>query len=340
MRSLAVAIVLLATGCDGTLDASDRDALADGPDAAPYCGDERGPGAGVVLPVVNGAPGWDPDVVDLDAGQALAVGALMQRDHDGRWSNMCTATLVAPRIVLTAAHCVRGVAGDLPASSLRFAVGDDVSAPLHSFRPEQVISHPDYTGGWDGDDESDVAVLVLPEPASSAVAGIVPIAVNCTPLEGLSFVGRYVQNVGYGVTQAGPHPPDNTRKWWTVEEVVALSAFDFIVDGHGVSSVCGGDSGGPSLWTLPDGVIRVVGTVSWGDPDCVSEDHFTRVDDCCDFIGGFLDPCGDVGWEGTCRGDDAVWCEDGVIRVRNCADCDQRCGWVEEMDAYYCIDPT
>jgi hypothetical protein len=51
------------------------------------------------------------------------------------------------------------------------------------------------------------------------------------------------------------------------------------------------------------------------------------------------DPCAGLGWEGRCDGDNAVWCEDGELRTRYCADCDQVCGWVEAMGAYYCIDP-
>jgi hypothetical protein len=49
--------------------------------------------------------------------------------------------------------------------------------------------------------------------------------------------------------------------------------------------------------------------------------------------------CGSLTWEGRCEGTDATWCEDGEVKVRNCADCGQLCGWVEEMGAYYCIDP-
>ena len=72
---------------------------------------------------------------------------------------------------------------------------------------------------------------------------------NCDPLDSTTFMGASVQNVGYGQTESG----DNSLKWWTVEEVIDLTPFDFTVDGHGVSSVCYGDSGGPSMLTMPDG---------------------------------------------------------------------------------------
>ena len=426
---------LLAAGCGGTIKTA-GDAVTDQPDDGSEtadgenaCGDERT----LTSPVYYGTESWDPTVVDLTDGQGLAVGALMTQRW-GTWSNSCTATLVTPTLVLTAAHCVRGWWGDEPPSSFRFAVGDDVASPLHMWEPVDARSHPEYGGGG-GSASHDVGVLVLPEPATVAVPDIEPIAMNCDPLDSTTIMGASVQNVGYGQTERG----DNSEKWWTVEEVVDLTAYDFTVDGHGVSSVCYGDSGGPSLWTMPDGVVRVIGTVSWGDPSCVDRDHFARVDDSCTFLDGFTeecgdetwegrceadvavwcedgvlvtmdcaetglvcgddgtglarcvdpavpcgdetwegrcegdtavwceddalvredcaaedlvcgddgtglarcieDPCGGLTWEGRCDGDDAVWCEDGEVRTRFCADCDQVCGWVEEIGAYYCIDP-
>lgn len=317
------------TGIDG---ATDTPVDLQNEDVMPQCGDERSS----TFPIVNGSTTWDRDVVDLNEGQALAVGALMQLSG-GSWSNMCTATLVAPSLVLTAAHCVRGWSGDQPASSFRFAVGDDVSSPTHMWQPTVVQSNPGYSGGWDSSAEWDVAVLVLDEPAMTAVPTIEPIPMNCSPLEEDTFLNEDVQNVGYGITETGWTAPDNSVKWWTVEEVVNLSTFDFTVDGHGVSSVCNGDSGGPSLWTMPDGVIRVVGTVSWGAPDCVSEDHFARVDYNCTFLTGFLEGCGEVTAQGYCDADEAVWCESGSLTRVDCAASGRICG-DDGTGAMRCLD--
>ncbi len=51
------------------------------------------------------------------------------------------------------------------------------------------------------------------------------------------------------------------------------------------------------------------------------------------------DPCEGVTFEGYCdTGHVARWCEDGQILFKNCAPCDQGCGWVDDALGYYCTD--
>ena len=41
---------------------------------------------------------------------------------------------------------------------------------------------------------------------------------------------------------------------------------------------------------------------------------------------------------GTCTADGhARWCEDGVIRDRDCVMCEQACGWMSDAMGYYCL---
>lgn len=322
-------------GSDGAADeAAEDDGAAD--EAVPFCGDEKEPRP-TLSRVVNGTPSFDPAVVALSDGEVLAVGALLEQDRwSGQWSGTCTATLIAPRTVLTAAHCVTTWRGTIPASRLRFAVGRDSAAPTAVLNVAEVHAHPSYRGGWGADQARyDQAVLVLGEDASVSAPGIVPIRPNRVPLT-TDFIGTVVQNVGYGATD--PRGGANTLRWWTVEEVTALTDYDFTVYGGGVSSVCFGDSGGPSLRMSPGGFAEVVGTVSWGDPSCVDYDHFARTDYNMDFLDPYLvDPCGGVDWYGGCEGPDAVWCEDGEIRRRDCAACSQVCGDAGPSWGYYCI---
>jgi hypothetical protein len=309
-------------------------------EAPPFCGDEKEPRA-TPSPIVDGQESFDPSVVELTEGQVLAVGAMLQRSPwGGGWQNACTATLVADTVVLTAAHCVRSWGGTVRASDVRFAVGRDCADPLHTYDVAEVHADPDYRGGG-GEDaaRADQAVLLLPEPAQAALPEIEPIPINREDFPE-DYQDSLVQNAGFGTTS--PRGGENSLLWWTTEVVDSITEYDFVVYGGGVSSVCFGDSGGPSLWTYPDGVVRVGGTVSWGDPSCVDYDHFARTDYNLEFLLPYVgeepvDPCGGLTWEGRCEGDVAVWCIDGATYRRDCAACFQTCGDAGPSLGYYCI---
>lgn len=265
--------------------------------------------------VFNGTA--EPTAACLTPGQILAVGALAEPNGAG-YENFCTATLIAPDVVLTAAHCLLdGWGATRDPSTVFFLVGQDVATPDHVFSIQELHAHP----GYDWDAAHDIGVALLSEPAHLAVSGIEPIPFNGDPLEA-GFVGVTVQNVGYGVTHDNQQ---NTERWWTAQPVVELHESEFVVYGQGWSSVCYGDSGGPSIHTFTgtsEGAIRVVGTVSWGDQSCVDYDHFARTDDNTPFLDTHVDgwdPCGDLDYSGRCAGSIAQWCDGGIKRQECCA---------------------
>jgi hypothetical protein len=330
----------VAAETDGSTDVPvDVADVADVPEEVPFCGDEKAPRSTLSY-IVDGVDTFDPDVVALDPGQVLAVGTLMQRDwRTGTFSIACTATLVTDTVVLTAAHCVQGWMGELRPADVRFAVGTDIADPRYSFEVVELHSNPAYSPGGGADQaRGDQAVLILAESASAAVPEIRPIPINRLALPD-GFLDSIVQNAGYGSTTPGGGG-ENTLRWWTTEVVTEITDYDYTVYGGGVSSVCFGDSGGPGMWTFPEGTVRVAGTVSWGDPSCVDYDHFARTDDNLDFLLPYVgaeDPCGGLTWEGRCEGDVAVWCIDGTTYRRDCAACDQLCGDAGPSWGFYCV---
>ena len=253
----------------------------------------------------------------LSAGQQLAVGALNFESYG--WTNGCTGTLIDSDTVLTAAHCVRRWDGsDISPGSVRFAVGRDALAPLHTFFVSSVYSHPDYNSG--GDATHDMGLLNLAEPITAAGFPILPIPVNRTDLPA-SLIGQTVQNAGFGETEVSQ---DNSLLFWTVEDLTDIAPGWFEVWGGGTpngSSVCYGDSGGPSFHLWNGRNLTLLGTVSWGDPSCMENDYFARADDNLPWIeqhAGTLDPCVGIDTAGLCDGDVALWCDNGHLRQQCC----------------------
>jgi len=317
---LGLACAVWIIGCD-----SDPEELD------PFCGDERGLLDVGAEGIVNGTTRWDETVVRLTDDQALAIGAIMFWDREG-WSNGCTGTLIDRHVVLTAAHCVYDTEGPrsevLSANHIRFAIGLDVASPARTFAVSEVHAHSGYdTNEWNTSADADVAMLILRDDAFEQAPSIQPIPYNCDSLDGTGLVGQRVQVVGYGLTDPEWDADNNTLRWWTTEEVIDLSSIDFLVDGHGRSAVCMGDSGGPALWTYPDaGEARIIGTLSWGDPSCLDQDHFARTDDNCSFFSSYVDQCRSITTGGKCMQGRAVFCQDGAVVEDDCSSRGEFCG--------------
>jgi V8-like Glu-specific endopeptidase len=218
-----------------------------------------------------------PTVVPLSAPQNLAIGAVMDNSGGGGFYNICTGTLVADKVVLTAAHCVVDGDGVVSApSTMGFAVGPDAAHPTQLSTVTQVFVHEGYNAAGMSA-HNDLAILVL----RNSIHNAEPLPFNCNTLAGSGLVGQAVQAVGYGDTRSSGS--NNTRKFFASEDVVSIAAYDLTVDGHGTAGVCSGDSGGPVL-RRNNGVVQTVGVLSWGDAQCGNRDHFARTDAHCAFI--------------------------------------------------------
>jgi MYXO-CTERM domain-containing protein len=272
-RSIATAALLLA-GCGSS-----------GPDSEPW--------ASTTHAVIGGVD--SPDTDD---------GVLVIRTDRTKDTSVCSATLVAPNLLLTARHCI---VAEYPADDIRCAAdgtlmepsGGQLGAPIapenvHVFAGKQPGSDLGLPGGepaavvaeilttdWPSVCRDDIALLVLDRPLSLP---IVPL-----DLQKVIAKGTLVSVVGYGLTQTS----EEADRWSTTRkrrDRIAVKYVDTLPSTFALGrSVCKGDSGGPALDSESG---AVVGVYSLGFPgetvaDCSSENalnYFAKVNDYEDLL--------------------------------------------------------
>ncbi|MCU0662588.1 MAG: trypsin-like serine protease [Myxococcota bacterium] len=184
--------------------------------------------------------------------------------------SLCTGTLIAPRIVLSAGHCVyyngeQGSAFDarLHPSHLFILGGADLlggSQILYS-AAEQIVTHPQWTGDVsESGDSVDLSVILLEQP----IEAVPYYKVRLSPEVETSQPGIIV---GYGVTgwdetaSAGIHRMGDTT---------ILSIDGDMIEFGEPAGTCSGDSGGP-LFTQQAGQWVLNGVASYVTNYCEPE---------------------------------------------------------------------
>jgi hypothetical protein len=225
---------------------------------------------------------------ELDEGGHPNVG-LMIADIDGVPQWRCSGTLIAPRVFLTAGHCV----GDGATAARVWFDTDLTDNPEYPYGGETSIEgtpvpHPLYL--WGGDDPHDVGLVILDEavpdiePATLPDPDLLGQLKKDRILEGGYEDGVYFRSVGYGGTLASWPPPEldyDLIRRVSESEYVALTKVHLHLSQKAVfdeSGSCFGDSGGPVFWVDPEGNEIIVAVTSSGDGQCVATGLNYRVD--------------------------------------------------------------
>lgn len=248
-----------------------------------------------------------------------AVGAMVVNG-----SPSCTGTLIEKRKVLTAAHCLEGLRGNV-----QFTFGRSAFNPTESIPVEAFAIHPGYDSR---NISNDIGYLVLSRDAT-----VQPMEVLTESMD-QSWVGRTLLFVGYGATNGNTGSGGGFKRSVSMQiDQVGGTQFAYIDSNR---NTCFGDSGGPAFWRDPvSQELKVAGVTSYGDQTCAQFGVDTRVDTYIPFldlapIAAPIDPCQGETFEGRCDGDSVIWCEDEEVKS---IDCQGQCGFQASRGISNCL---
>jgi trypsin len=255
------------------------------------------PTAATAFPAPAAPTGGEGATASIVGGRAATIEEFPSlayiQAREGKGGFACTGTVVSPRVVLTAAHCVEDIDRGLFTPAGRYAVATGTTTPSQSLPQNvfRVVETHVFPGFDPGNLRGDAGILVLDRPTS---APPIPLA---GPADAALYAGGAgVQLAGWGLTRSNANAgPDSLR---ATAMVVQTPSFceqktrryypPFSAAGQTCtldvatrkSGGCFGDSGGPAIGLRADGTPVELGIISTGGPFCSTKlpNVLTRAD--------------------------------------------------------------
>ena len=208
------------------------------------------------------------EVASQDTGETQRVQRIVNGTQTSDYkavgivNGQCSGTLIAPNVVLTAAHCIPEDA----------SASQDFEVEGQRYAAERVVVHP----------QVDLAVMVL----KSDVPGITPIEINRVAPQ----VGQMLTLVGYGATGTAQNGHNGSfgvkHVGQTPIDEVTSTEVNWRFDNANESNTAPGDSGGAAFLTI-NGKLVLAGVTSGGTLESAGLGDYSfdvRVDAFADWI--------------------------------------------------------
>ncbi|MFZ3230776.1 MAG: S1 family peptidase [Pseudobdellovibrio sp.] len=258
-----------------------------------FCGCSKPSDSSVPIPTMDESKTCIPEA-NLMAANIVGGTRVAEGDSDSKKvmmlyseGELCTASAIAPRVLLTAAHCVQGaVTKSFAAFHISLSCESGFDARANSIEVEEFVVHSGYDKMKEAS-PNDIALVFLKDniPAGYPIYKIADSNLVSSKND-LYFWGY--GNINYKKGGAG------------ILRKTQISGTDYKVDslnkvvqvtqsnGHGV---CNGDSGGPGL-VNQDGELQILGVNSYvkgrADSLCNGEAFLTLADSFKSWISAVL----------------------------------------------------
>ena len=243
------------------------------------------------------APSWTSAITYgfVDTNNTYSnVGAFIVKSPSGAIFPICSGTLIAPNVFLTASHCTSYFTQELEPLGYTAYVSFDKSIPFGNltttktklYAVSTAVTNPNYNQAQS--DSGDIGALIL----SANVKGLTPATLaSCGLLDQLvaqnGLKNAVFTNAGYGIQNrvvggGVPYYQDVNP----IPRMYSFSSFNSLNGGYirlsqnpstGNGGTCFGDSGGPNFLTVNGQLVLAAITIT-GDSVCRSTNVDYRLD--------------------------------------------------------------